>query len=234
MTGDDCAVVRRDLAVYLFGALSPAERAGVDRHLLSCLRCREELTLLAGLPALLQKVPAEEAAWICGDRAAVEQPDRHADGEPLKLLLTKTARVRRRRRWRLAAAAVALVAAASAGWGLQVLSHAERAAPSAHWAATASGSSPTTRTVAWVRYAGRPWGTAMEVRVIGVPAGTTCQFWVTDSHGHTVEAGGWAVAPGQGDTWVPASAPVRLASVRAFDVTSGGRILVTVQRTRAR
>ena len=228
MTGDDCAVARQDLAVYLFGALSPAERAGVDRHLGSCRRCRKELALLAGLPALLGKVPAGQAARVCADQAAEEQPDHHAVDGLLKMMLIETARARRRRRWRLTAAAAALIAAASAGWGLQVLSHAGRSV-SRQWAATAAGFDPKTRAEAWVRYAARAWGTVLEVHVTGIPAGTTCQFWVTGSRGHSVEAGGWAIAPGQQDTWFSASASVPVAGLRSFEVTSAGKTLVTVR-----
>ena len=163
--------MRQDLAVYLFGALSPAERAGVDRHLASCRRCREELALLAGLPALLQKVPAEQAARICSKQAAEDRPDHHAADRLLNVMLIKTARARRRRRWRLAAAA-ALIAAAVGGWGVQVLHPAERAVPPApQWAATAAGFDPKTRAEAWVRYAARAWGTALDVRVTGIPPG---------------------------------------------------------------
>jgi hypothetical protein len=233
MIGDGCAAMRHDFAVYLFGALSPAERAVVDSHLASCRRCREELALLAGLPALLQRVPAAQAIRICGEQTSAEGPDQSAAGGLLNTMLSRTALVRRHQRWRLAAAALVLIAAAAAGWGPRILHPAQHRAPPRHWwAATAAGFDPKTEARAWVRYAARAWGTELEVHVTGIPTGTTCQVWVTGSHGHEVEAGGWVIAPGQQATWYPASAPVRPASLHGFEVTSAGEILVIVQAHR--
>ena len=57
----DCAEVRLSLGVYVLGAIDPAERAQVDSHLAGCRDCRDELAGLAGIPALLSRVGAEEA-----------------------------------------------------------------------------------------------------------------------------------------------------------------------------
>ena len=63
MTGlSECNEVRQALGVYVLGAIDPAERSIVDAHLPHCLDCREELAGLAGLPALLGRVPVAEAA----------------------------------------------------------------------------------------------------------------------------------------------------------------------------
>ena len=233
MTGSDCAAVRHDFAVYLFGALSPAERAAVDRHLAWCHPCREELAMLAGLPALLQRVPAAQASRICAEQTAAEGPDHFAADGLLNMMLSRTARVRRHQRWRLAAAALLLIAVAAAGWGPRILHHAQRRVPPRHWwAATAAGFDPETRAGAWVRYAARAWGTELDVRVTGIPAGTTCQLWVTGSRGHKFEAGGWVIARGRQAIWYPASAPVHPATLQGFEVTSDGKALVTVQAHR--
>ena len=65
MTGDGrCAQVRLDLGVYVLGAIEPVQRACADRHLAACPQCRAELAGLAGLPALLRKVPAAEAQQL--------------------------------------------------------------------------------------------------------------------------------------------------------------------------
>jgi pyruvoyl-dependent arginine decarboxylase (PvlArgDC) len=232
MTGiGGCAVVRLDLAVYVLGAIGPADRALVDQHLASCRRCQEELAGLAGLPALLGKVPAAEAARICGERATAEGTDRLAPGMLLDTMLGRVARVRRHRRRRLAAAAAVLVAAAAAAWGPQLLHPAAQPPPppARQWAATASGFSPKTRAAATVRYTARAWGTELGVHVTGIPAGTTCQFWVVTSRGQDVDAGGWVIIAGQQHVWYPASTPVRVTSLRGFEVTSAGKILVTVQ-----
>ena len=63
MTDDrQCAQARRELGVYLLGAIEPAQRALVERHLAGCQACRAELSELAGLPSLLRRVPAD-AVW---------------------------------------------------------------------------------------------------------------------------------------------------------------------------
>jgi hypothetical protein len=65
MTGlTDCGDIRHALGVYVVGAIDPAERSIVDAHLSHCLECREELAGLAGLPALLGRVPVAAAAII--------------------------------------------------------------------------------------------------------------------------------------------------------------------------
>jgi predicted lipoprotein with Yx(FWY)xxD motif len=57
-----CAGVRPQLGVYLTGAIAPADRVVVVRHLTACAGCRAELAWLAGLPALLRRPPVQAAA----------------------------------------------------------------------------------------------------------------------------------------------------------------------------
>jgi anti-sigma factor RsiW len=56
-----CREIRHALGVYVLGAIEPGDRAQVDEHLATCADCREELASLAGLPALLRRVPTAEA-----------------------------------------------------------------------------------------------------------------------------------------------------------------------------
>src|SRR6266566_313369 len=71
MTGmAGCREIKQALGVYVLGAIDPAERAQVEEHLATCADCREELASLAGLPALLRKVPVVEA-----ERLAVAEQD---------------------------------------------------------------------------------------------------------------------------------------------------------------
>ena len=79
-----------------------------------------------------------------------------------------------------------------------------------------------------MNYAPRAWGTQLDVQVGGIAAATACQFWVTGSRGQEVAAGGWTVAHGDLGAWYPASGAVPASSVRGFDVTAGGKTLVTV------
>src|SRR5690348_17207306 len=57
-----CAGIRSQLGVYLTGAIAPADRVVVVRHLTACDGCRAELAGLAGLPALLRRPPVQAAA----------------------------------------------------------------------------------------------------------------------------------------------------------------------------
>jgi predicted lipoprotein with Yx(FWY)xxD motif len=59
---DTCTGIRPALGVYLTGAIAPADRVVVVRHLAACADCRAELAGLAGLPALLRRPPVQAAA----------------------------------------------------------------------------------------------------------------------------------------------------------------------------
>jgi predicted anti-sigma-YlaC factor YlaD len=225
MNGDGlCAKARQELGVYLLGAIEPAQRALVERHLPACAQCRAELAGLAELPALLRRVPIEEA-WQLPPDATAPTP-----GPSLAALAGQVSGIRRRR-WRLTAAA-ALTAGFAAASGLQAL-HAIGARPptaaAAQWAVTAQGENPVTGAWAAVRYTPLPWGTEMEVQVTGVAAGTRCQLLVTGPHGQDLAAGGWTIAAGDQAAWYPASVSFQDTSVSGFAVTAGGKILVTVK-----
>ena len=135
-----CAGIRPQLGVYLTGAIAPADRVVVVRHLTACASCRAELAELAGLPALLRRPPVQAAAQeppadnTAPDNTVTYYPDAdspdadyagagHPDaGYPgAGWLVRRVARRRRRRRWLLVAAACALVVAAGAGWAMHLL-----------------------------------------------------------------------------------------------------------------
>jgi anti-sigma factor RsiW len=226
MNAGECAQARNELGVYLLGAIEPGERAQAEDHLASCLACREELAALAGLPALLRKVPADEAMRTWTDDGAGQLP-----GPPLAALLSRVASTRRRRRHLTAVAAAALVAGVAAATAVQVF-HAGAASPpaaaAARWAATATGANPATGVWAAIRYAAQPWGSELEVRVTGIPTGTRCQLWVTGARGQDIAAGGWTIASASQQGWYPASVPFPAGSLRGFEVTAGGKAQITV------
>lgn len=234
-----CLHVRQSLGVYVVGAIDPAERSMVDMHLAGCQDCREELAGLAGLPALLRHVPFDEAAQIAGfspERTGPgTSPDASpADGEILTPLLAKVAQRRRASRWRnlAAAAAVVLVAAGSAIGGEQFAqspsggSSGGSPAVAVHWE-NAQATTPAGLT-ADVKYAPAPWGTRLTAQVSGIPAGTTCQFWVIGAHGQKWQAGSWTVASEWHGMSYAESVSAPASAVHAFQITSGGKVLVTV------
>ena len=220
-----CAQIRPELGVYVLGAIAPADRAAVDRHLASCPRCREEVAGLAGLPALLRKVPAADAIRLSAERG----PDPIGPPETLVAgLIGRVGAVRRRRRWGLAAAAAVLTAVAAAGWALQVRPPAappHRAAVS--WDAS-EGYDRATGVSAAVRYAPQTWGTEVEASVSGIRPGTPCQIWAATVGGQQAAAGGWTVTRSDPHAWYPASVPFPAASLAGFRITAHGNVLVTI------
>ena len=97
-----CAQIRPELGVYVLGAIAPADRERVSRHLASCPGCRGEVAGLARLPALLRSVPAATAMQLSGERP----DDPSGPPEPrLDRLIGRMAAARSRRRRSLAAAA---------------------------------------------------------------------------------------------------------------------------------
>jgi anti-sigma factor RsiW len=229
MTGPACRDIRQSLGIYVVGAIDPAERTVVDIHLGTCPDCREELAGLAGLPALLGRVPASDAERLILYDADLQDPQPPA--ELLSSLLGQVAARRASRRWRVIASAAAALVIAVAGGAVG----AHLIAPGGQGQAVASVQ-PTevvsafnqqTHVSAIVSYTGRSWGTQMHVWVTGIPSGTACQLVVVDSDGTTVAAGGWTVPVGQRVAY-PASAPLMTSHLRSFEVISNHHVLVTV------
>jgi len=224
-----CRDIRQALGVYVLGAIDPAERAQVDEHLATCLECREELASLAGLPAMLRKVPVAEA-----ERLAAPEQDPELAGVPSAELLTslmaRTASVRRVHRWRTLASAAA-VAIVALGGGAAVATALQSSgspggAPGPPGVTTAwhqtSGTGPMAGAHLIVRYRNEPWGTEMMVSVAGLRPGSVCQLRVTDATGGTSVVGSWTAWPG--NSWYPASTWLGERDLRSFQVTINGKV----------
>lgn len=234
MTGvGECGEIRHALGVYLLGAISPADRSIVERHLGRCAGCRAELTGLAALPGRLGSVPAADMTRLAADERGRAGRDERPPEVPLQTLLDRVARTRRHRRWRrlAVAAAAAVIVGGGAAAGARVL-YAPATRPTASavpWAATVSGSNPRTGMSATVKYQRLPWGLALQVQVSGISPGTRCELLVVDARGQDVPAGGWMVAAGHSQAWYPASSPLPGADVRGFLITTArGKDLVSV------
>jgi hypothetical protein len=229
---NNCLHIRQTLGVYVLGAIDPAERATVDAHLAGCSDCREELAGLAGLPALLGRVPFEEAERITGPHPGPGLPAGKAeqagqtDIPAVTPILAKVAHQRRVRRWRglAAAAAVVLVTSTAA----TVSMHAMDAPAAAHWQSD-QRTDPVTHVKLAVKYAAQPGGTKLEAEVTGIRTGTTCEFWVTGSDGQRWSAGSWTVAGTWQSTWYQTSSSAPLNWVRGFEITSGHTVLATLK-----
>jgi len=96
----ECTDTRQALGVYVLGAIDPAERSQVDKHVTGCRECRDELAGLAGLPALLSRVSADEIGRISREDAEPLPADAAPPEDFVESLLSLTAaRRRRNRRW---------------------------------------------------------------------------------------------------------------------------------------
>jgi hypothetical protein len=225
--GPACRELRQLLGVYVVGAIDPAERSLVDEHLSTCAACRDELAGLAGLPAMLSRVPAEDVARL--GRTVISLPE-HQEPSPelLNSLLRRVAAKRRTRMWRGAAAvaAAAVVAAGGTAVGLNLAGAGSAAGP--QWN-SASGMNPANHVGALVDFTRGVGGTQMRVRVKGIANGTICQLFVITGNGRTW-AGWWTVGPVgyNQNPWYRAAAKVSPSSVRDFQITSDGKLLVTI------
>jgi hypothetical protein len=235
----DCAETRLSLGVYVLGAIDPAERAQVDAHLAGCRDCRDELAGLAGLPALLSRVGAEEAFALAEDdgpaagMATLVGGSTGADGAPPRELLATvidlTSARRRRRRWREASVGVAaaLIIAAGVFGGLRLgSSPAPAAQASAQFPGPASGPWETATghsqgMTATVQYRAMGWGTQVAAKVSGIPLGTPCKMWVVGSGGTRTLSASWVVDNNEGKVWYPASTAVPGSQVHGFVITVG-------------
>jgi hypothetical protein len=227
MTGmAGCRGIRQSLGVYVLGAIDPAERAQVDEHLATCHECREELASLAGLPAMLRKVPIVEA-----ERLTAPEADPELAGVPsaemLTSLVARTANVRRIHRWRTlaTAAAVAIVAlggGAAVASGLQ--SQGPAPVPGVAWHRS-TGIGPIAGAHLTVRYRPEHWGTLMEVNVTGLRPGSVCEFRIMDASGRTSAVGSWVLW--RDGSWYPASTRLGEQDLRAFEVTINGKVVAS-------
>jgi hypothetical protein len=217
------------LGVYVVGAIDPAERSIVDSHLEDCQGCREELSGLAGLPALLGRVPLADAERMVEGSGG--QPDIYEPSpELLNGLLRRVAARRRGRRWRsvLALAAAVAVAAGGTATAIEALrpgpAHEAAAGPDRERVQASNGS-----ITAKVSYGPTKWGgTSVRVGVMGVPPGTHCRFWVVADGGRRFLSATWTVGQGYGQHWYSLSSPVSEPKVSGFQITSDGQTLLSI------
>src|SRR5215469_4232684 len=166
MTGPaSCREIRQALGVDVLGAIDPAERAQVDEHLATCSECREELASLAGLPAMLRKVPVVEAERLASPDA---EPDLSVvpSDDMLKSLVARTTNVRRIHRWRgAAAAAAAVIVALGGGAAIATAMQPGSQQVAEHWRTASGGGAGGIHLT--VRYRSVESGTLIETNVTG-------------------------------------------------------------------
>jgi hypothetical protein len=233
MSSPACRDMRQSLGVYVTGAIDPAERMLLDLHLATCAECREELAGLAGLPALLGRVPRHDAERIIEESADLRDLE-EPPAELLSRLLREVAARRAAGRWRgivsAAAAVIFAIAAGVAGAHFLIPGGSPGARPPvAAQLETVRGFDPKTRVTGVISYHRTDYGTAMDVWVKGITPGTSCTLWVDNPDGTRMPAGSWTVAAGHEDADYPASASISEQNVHGFEIWSHGHKLLQIK-----
>jgi hypothetical protein len=211
------SVERLSLGAYVLGALDPIERAELDAHLSECTACRDELAELAAMPGLLARVRLED----------VLEPLLPASPASAGRLIGRLRAARRARRRRVALAAIA-IAALTAG-AVVVATRDTGGAGSPSEVALVSATNPRTGVGARIGLRPAAWGTAIRVRLRGVPPATRCRLIAFSRSGQREVAGTWrATYDGTADVQTATAIPKNeLASFAV--VTAGGRSLLWAQ-----
>ncbi|MQA94667.1 MAG: hypothetical protein GEV11_08420 [Streptosporangiales bacterium] len=213
-----CADIRYELGAYALGVLDDDDRRAVDAHLADCPECRAEVDSFTRLGAQLALVNEEQV------HQAAEPPP-----ELLDRTLAAVASGRRRGRRRLllaaAAASVALGLGVGAGWSLL---DQDGDSPALTAPPTTSASESSDGIAAQVGMEARGWGTALTVRMTGVPVKTRCRLVAVGDDGRRDTAASWEITyPGparfEGATAIPRD---RLQHLEI--VTTQGHTLLTI------
>lgn len=203
------------LGAYLLGAMSPAERESVERHLDECETCRAEVVGLAPLPGLLSRVSVEDIA---------EQPVE----DPPPPELPPTPRHRSpvlRRRWVFAFVGTCLLVLAVAVGGLILPGSRQPETPAVTAVFTGNDTASGVRGTATVTP--RRWGTGVSLRLQYVQLSAHCRLVVNARNGTSEVAGSWVATSRLDDTDIPGASSVQLNQIASMDVyTSTGKRLV--------
>jgi len=216
------------VAAYLLGGLGRAETAVHDRHLLSCDACQQQLAALAEVRRKLSQVPASlvlEDPALAGGTAGRVPAD--SGGAPVPRWQRSGAL---RRRW-LPAAAIAV--ATVVGAVLIPLLVSRTGAPGSRQPPATvimfTGFDVSTHVTAVMRLRPGPTASTFDLRLTGVPAGTTLRVVADRADGSTVLAGRWLIPPDSAGTTFElfGTVEVKLADLTGFRVlTSAGDVLV--------
>ncbi len=172
---------------YVLGALSSADAAAYEQHLIGCAACQHQVDLLVGLPRLLAAVPA-------GAFALDEQPP----PEGLLLSLQRAVRSHRnRRRWYTAAGGLVAAAVLVLGTALLVRPH-QPSSPARKVSMQAVVPSAIHVSAA---LSSTGWGTRIDLRCTYDTSAATYpapvySLTVLDGHGTRFDLGNWRATPG--------------------------------------
>lgn len=208
--------LREHLGAYVLGALDPEARIRVEGHLDDCSTCRDELSRLSALPALLDRLSPQEA-------------DRGPLGPPADLLDRLLAHIerdhlrdrRRLRGWQaLAAASLATVALVLwVPWQDARLPDAV-VAPAQPVAAAVEGEAAL---MAW------EWGTTVRLEVTGLPERDAYVLWAVADDGRREQAGTWGPTADRSARLIGASSILRATLAHVEITDAAGEVLAVFE-----
>jgi anti-sigma-K factor RskA len=209
VTETDHDRLRELTAAYVIGALDPADRAELDRHLQDCDECRADVVAFAPLPALLGRVEPHE----------VDSPLPVGGADALVAAVLDDGRRLRgsRQRWRWLAGAAAVVAIALGLATVQDEDAPTRRGEGVVLAVELAGADATAEVVA----DRRAWGTYVHLSAAGLPDRDVYRVWTVDRTGAWEPVGSWGPTAG---------GRAQLGSSTSLDLEEIDRIVVTSER----
>lgn len=208
---------REALGAYVLGALDPAARRHVERHLEACRDCTDDLARLSPLPGLLGRVSEQEA------RADLLVPPADLLDGVIRRLTAQERRLRTQvRRWRVATvvaclAALVAVVVAVAPWdtGPDRVVVTSDPPPTASTAATGEVAA-----IAW------EWGTTVELQAADLPRRDRYELWAVAEDGRRERAGTWGTTA-SGAARVRGASSIARSDLASVEVTDPeGRVLM--------
>lgn len=204
-----------ELGAYVLDALDTAESEIVQRHLIHCQACRDEVGDLAGTASLLALLTPHDIEQLYDRNVGKERT-------------TATRRRQRRRRAAFVLAAAAVTASVSVG-AVRILGGDH--GPSKSGIVRASVIrvvDPTTHARAAVTMTGRTWGTQLDLSLAGTYPSGWCSLVAHSRDGATDTAAAW-VADTHGAATVAATTAIPTSRLSELDVlTDTGDVLVRI------
>lgn len=202
--------LREWAGAYALGALDSHDRREFESHLRSCRDCQAEVGQFAAIPAVLERIDADEILAE-PDQATAVAIEARARAE-LRGLVTS----RRRWRWFAIGAAAACVAAMAA----------------VVWPASGDDTielsiSGSQIDAASIHAEEKGWGTELHAELGGLPDRESYRLWTVDASGTWVVAASWGPTPSGGAAVTGASStPVHAISRILVTSDDRGEVLV--------
>jgi anti-sigma factor RsiW len=223
-------------AAYVLGSLSAADRREFESHMATCADCREAVSELSGMPALLSRLDREDVVAI-DESGAAPLPGSAPTTLPTmspELLPSLLATVRgRRRRTRVATWAASAAAAAVLGVGVFVGVESQSSPAAQQVSASAEPMSQvgTNLLTSTVSVSSQHWGTFINLKCVCLAPLTahhdTLAMVVVGRDGSQTRLATWVADPGH--TATPAgsiSTPVnQIAAVQVVSADTGQVLL---------